>query len=227
MVATVRNVKKSLAVMEDLLQGVGSDTQSRAGIPTAVNKIDIPFAVNTTLEMQDLDINIYTRARIYINTRSYIDYIYDPNATEGDYQSNTGSGYWVQSNITAGSSGRLSAIYDFAVYGGNNVTINLGSKLPNNAVITNAYYEVINAFASAGAAIIALGIRVDDVSGLKAFTAYNDSSFNAGFHQCIPDGTVANFTNKTTAEQSIIITIGTAPVTSGKLRIWADYILSE
>lgn len=93
--ASVRNVQKSLVAMEDLQQGVGPITQSRNASDATVNQIDTPYAVTDVADMQNLDIEQYTRARVYSDDITFIDYIYDENATSG-IESNTGAAYWVE-----------------------------------------------------------------------------------------------------------------------------------
>ena len=91
-----RNVEKNLAGMQDLLQGVGSATQSRNGVNYDIAKIDTPYAVDTIEAMQALEVVLYTRARVYSDTTTFVTFIYDPLATEG-ISSDTGAGFWVHS----------------------------------------------------------------------------------------------------------------------------------
>lgn len=126
-------------------------------------------------------------------------------------------------NIQLGSS-----LYDFGSSGGAISAIDLlGDSLPDNATITRAFYEVLTAFTSAGAATVAFGVTTDDASGLLAATAYNNAAFNTGYHDFIPDNTAANFTTKTTAARSLIATVATAALTAGKVRVWFEYVVSE
>ena len=121
-----------------------------------------------------------------------------------------------------------SAQYDFTTSGGAIGAIDLlGDSLPDNSTITRAFYEVLTAFTSGGAATVAFGVTTDDASGLLAATAYNNAVFNAGYHDFIPDNTAANFTTKTTAARSLILTVATAALTAGRVRIWFEYITSE
>jgi len=90
----VRNVNKSLASMEDLLQGKGAVTQTRNKQDFDVHRVDVPFAVDTEAEMVALDVTRFTRARVYSNAATFVDYIYDEDATSG-IAPNEGAGYWV------------------------------------------------------------------------------------------------------------------------------------
>lgn len=72
---TVRNVTKSLAVMEDLATGVGSVLQKRG----TGRLIDVPFTVNSIAELDDIDTSKYTLARVCFES-SFKDYIFVNNA---------------------------------------------------------------------------------------------------------------------------------------------------
>lgn len=119
------------------------------------------------------------------------------------------------------------ATYDFATSGGAVSTISLDQGIPDNAVITRAWYEVLTPPTSSGAATIALGVATNDADGIKTATAYNDASFNAGFHDGTPDGTATNFTTKTTASRKIVLVIAGANLTAGKIKVYAEFIVSE
>jgi hypothetical protein len=129
---------------------------------------------------------------------------------------------WAKVNTVA------SAIYDFDVDGGAVSTIDLDVDLPDNATITRAWYEVLTAPTSAGAATIAFS-TAKAANEIVTATAYNDAVFALGYHDAIPDGTAANFTTKTTnaAGTQLEMTIGTAALTAGKIRLWAEYVVSE
>lgn len=222
---TVRNVKKSLIGMQDIAQGIVDVTQTRNASSTVVRKVDIPFPCASTLEMQNLDITKYTRARVYLSTESYLDYLYD-GATLNGIDSNTGSGSWILVSSSKNNIDIRSVLYDFDVNGGSLGPINLTEIFPNSS-ITKAWYEVITAPVSAGAATISIGVDTDDTNGIKTSTAYNDATFALGYHDAIPDGSAANFTTKTTGERYLIFTIGGAALTAGKIRIWFELIRSE
>lgn len=93
--AKIRNVSKSLASMEDLLQGKGAVTQTRGKEVVEVHHVDVPFAVSSVAEMQALDVTRYTRSRVYYDTTTFVDYVYDSEATEG-IKPELGNGYWVE-----------------------------------------------------------------------------------------------------------------------------------
>lgn len=91
---TQRNVTRVLAGMEDLLCGVGTQTQTRNGQSVAITKADICMAVATVADMQALDVTKYTRARVYTSASNVAEYLYDAADNTG-YSSDTGPGSWV------------------------------------------------------------------------------------------------------------------------------------
>lgn len=103
----------------------------------------------------------------------------------------------------------------------------LGVFLPNNAVVTRSYYNVATTFTSAGAdaGTIALGIAVDDTVGIVAATAISAGGnvWDAGWHDGIQDGAVANYSETTTAERELIATTAGQIITAGKLILFGDY----
>ena len=122
--------------------------------------------------------------------------------------------------------GRDWGVYDFSVNGGAAGGYALGSIF-NNAVITRAWYQVIAAPTSGGAATIAIGVYSDDANGIVTATAYNNAIFAIGYHDGTPDGTVANFTTQTTAQRAVSLVIGTSALTAGKIKVWWEYIVGE
>lgn len=122
------------------------------------------------------------------------------------------------------------ATYDFAEHGGAVSTIGLGVTLPDNAIITRAWYEVITTLTSAGdLATVSIDIPVNDVAGIVAAIAINAGAnpWDAGLHEAIQDGTAANFSTKTTAARELSITIGVEAVTAGKFILFAEYKVSD
>ena len=110
---TVRNIKKSLVAMEDIAQGKGEVSQTRAGSAVTVQKVDIPLALDTTVEMSALDVTKYTRARVYSDTVTYTDYIYDEADLTG-IASDTGPGTWLLATDTSTADLRREFVHNFA-----------------------------------------------------------------------------------------------------------------
>lgn len=122
--------------------------------------------------------------------------------------------------------GTLRVTYNFAVNGGAVSTIQLAQSLPDNAVVTRGYYDVITPFTGNAGSTIAIGINTDDTAGLLAADVIGTHG-TAGYHTCIQTGTVANFSEKTTAARAIEFTIGAFAITAGKLVIFLEYIVSD
>jgi len=123
------------------------------------------------------------------------------------------------------------ATYDFAVNGGAISVIGLGVSLPDNAIVTRAWYEVITTFESAGAdaATISISIPTDDVDGIVAAIAISDGTdvWDAGLHEAIQDGTAAAMSVKTTAAREISVEIAVQIVSAGKFILFAEYVVSD
>lgn len=121
------------------------------------------------------------------------------------------------------------ATYDFAVDGGAISSIGLGVTLPDNAIVTRTYIQVITTLTSStDAATIALTIPTDDVAGLRAATAISSgTSWDAGFKDGIQDGVIANFSEQCAAEREITATIAEEAVTAGKFIVFCEYIISD
>jgi len=117
-------------------------------------------------------------------------------------------------------------VYDFAVNGGAVASHRLG-QLPNNAIITRAYYQVITAPTSDGVATIAIQIPTDDANGIVTATAYDDGVFTEAYHEAIQTGTVANFSEQTTAIRDVELAIAGAVLTAGKIKVWWEYVVGE
>jgi len=106
----------------------------------------------------------------------------------------------------------------------------LGVSLPDNAIITRSWYEVITTFTSAtDAGTIALGIPTDDVAGIKAAVAISDGTnpWDAGIVEGIQDGTAAAFSVKTTAVRELTADVAVEALTAGKLVLFCEYVISE
>lgn len=113
--------------------------------------------------------------------------------------------------------------YDFATDGGavGDVTLR-GPKLPEGAIVTDGYIYNTTAGASGGAATIAFNIPTDDAAGLKAATAIATVGA-AGPVALIQTGAVANFSEITTAERDITISIAVADLTAGAFTLVLQY----
>ena len=107
----------------------------------------------------------------------------------------------------------------------------LGVFLPDNAVITRAWYEVLTTFQSAtDACTIAITIPTDDVAGIVAATAISavgDIWDAPGYYECIQDGTAAEFSEKTTAQREITVTLAAGEaLTAGIFMLFCEYVVT-
>lgn len=125
------------------------------------------------------------------------------------------------------------ATYSYAEHGGAISTIGLGVTLPDNAIVTRTYYEVITTLTSnAGndAATISFDIPVDDVAGLVAAQAISAGGdiWDAGNHEGIQDGTAAAFATKTTGARELSVTIGVEAIdAAGIVLFFCEYVVTE
>jgi len=127
------------------------------------------------------------------------------------------------------------ATYDFAVDGGtHNTDYDMGADLPDNAVVTRAWYEVITTFTSGGtdAVKMSIGLPTDDANGIVAFTAISTTGdvWDAGYHEAIQTGTAANFSEKTTAARAATFSISSSAagdLTAGKVVLFLKYVESD
>jgi hypothetical protein len=104
----------------------------------------------------------------------------------------------------------------------------LGVTLPDNAIITRSYLEVITTFESAtDAGTIALGLPVDDVAGIVAAVAISAATdWDAGLHEGIQTGAAAAFSVKTTAARELTADVAVEALTAGVLVLFCEYVIS-
>lgn len=125
----------------------------------------------------------------------------------------------------------------------------LGVYLPDNAIITRAWYDVVTTFTSAtDAATIKLGLVTQDDDAFVAAIAISDGTnpWDAGLHGTLTAGTttlteaapntrtqvvhaadIAAGYVKTTAERELVATVATETLTAGKLVLYVEYVLSD
>lgn len=144
----------------------------------------------------------------------------------------TGNLYTANNGDVRQISNSLTLYHDFATDGGAIGTIALrGGSLPDNAIICNAWYEVVTTYTSAtDAATIALGVTTNDATGIEGATAISAMGdiWDAGLHNTDVDGSTAStYTTKTTAERALLMTIAVEALTAGKLVLHVDYRVSE
>lgn len=121
----------------------------------------------------------------------------------------------------------LKAVYSFAVDGGAIGTISLNddegniATLPDNAIVTRAWSDVVTTATSGGAATVSIGI----VSTVDIMAATAVASVT-GILEGIPDGATANMI-KLAAVKQVKVAIAVAALTAGKINVYIEYVLSE
>ena len=83
-------IEKSLVVMEDLACGVGGVKQNRGGQVLDLTKIDVPFTVQALGDLANIDVTVFTYARV-----GEAEFRYYKDAAAGE-ASAFGLGKWVQ-----------------------------------------------------------------------------------------------------------------------------------
>jgi hypothetical protein len=115
-------------------------------------------------------------------------------------------------------------VWDFALVGGTAgaTTLDVGIKLPDNAIIRNAVFETITSVTTGGTTEVCFQTG-ESACDLEPWT---DSGSWSGYTQGTPDDDIANYV-KLTAARDIKAAISGSNATAGKIRVYLDYILSE
>lgn len=114
------------------------------------------------------------------------------------------------------------ATYDFAKHGGAVGDITLDDAvLPDNAIITKVFFDVLTAPTSGGAATVAF--KVASAGDLKAATAIASWT---GLVDGVPADTAATMI-KLSADQLVKATVAVAALTAGKIKVCIEYVQSE
>lgn len=124
----------------------------------------------------------------------------------------------------------------------------LSVYIPDNAVITNVFYDVVTTFTSAGADAGTIALSIQAADDLVAAIAISDASnvYDAGMHGTLTAGTttlseagpntrtqIVNAADiaagyiKMTAEREITATVAVQALTAGKLNIYIEYFISN
>lgn len=124
----------------------------------------------------------------------------------------------------------IKAQYDFALDGGVTGTIAMrNATLPEDAIITNAFYEVLTTFRSAtDATTIGISIPVDDADGILTPIAVSSGSnpWDAGMHGTDLGNTSADVSERTTAARTISLSVAGEAITAGKMVLYVEYVLA-
>lgn len=117
--------------------------------------------------------------------------------------------------------------YDFSKDGGASGDITLrsldGEKIPDNAVIQNAWLDILTAMASSGGT----GTIALKVESSEDILAAVDADTLSDQHQGVPDYATVGDWVKTTDKQDVVATIATEDLTDGKFLCFVEYCVSE
>lgn len=120
------------------------------------------------------------------------------------------------------------ATYDFAVDGGAIGDIETGVYLPDNAIITRAWTDVVTTCTSAtDAATIGIEIGSTDLQAAVAISA-GGNRWDAGLADCATKGDDPGDPStfvKLTAQSQIIFDIAVEAVTAGKFVLFVEYVV--
>lgn len=120
----------------------------------------------------------------------------------------------------------------------------LGVYLPDNAIVTRAWYEVVSTFTSAGADAGTIALSVQTADDIVAAVAISNGAnpWDAGLHGTkVGSGArsgnaetalVANDSDvatmvKLTAIRQLTATVATQALTAGKLNLYVEYVLGD
>lgn len=104
-----------------------------------------------------------------------------------------------------------------------------GQKLPDNAVITRAFYNVLTTFADGASDTATIALQVNAANDIKTATAIATTGdiWDAGaFVAGVPDNAVGNML-KLTADRELIMAVAVAPITAGKMDVFIEYVLGN
>lgn len=111
--------------------------------------------------------------------------------------------------------------YDFAIDGGAVGDITLrGPGLPAGAIVTDGKIHVHNAITSGGAATAAM--KIESADDVLAATAKATLALNA-LLDVVPVRTAATAIRVTSNGKKVVMTVGTAALTAGKLVLALEY----
>ena len=120
----------------------------------------------------------------------------------------------------------IKALYDFATDGGGtgDITLRSNESIPSGAIILDALIHVDTVLTSGGAATVA--IKVEGAADINAADLISGAPWSsAGAKRGDFVATTAPI--KTTAERSVVATIGAAALTAGKFWVAVEFVTFE
>lgn len=130
----------------------------------------------------------------------------------------------------------LEVIYDFSVDGGAIGTIamraaTLNNSLPDNAIITHCYYDVLTTLTTSGGDTGTVAINIPTDGDLQAATSITGGTkYDSGLQECATKGDDPSDPTtflKTTSTRIPLIVIAGQVVTAGKIKLFIKYNISE
>lgn len=114
--------------------------------------------------------------------------------------------------------------YDFAIHGGAVSDIGLRARVPNGAIVVNAFAEVLVAPTSADSTAT-IAIKVNAANDIFTAAAVSGAPWSTtGMKLAIPDlATVADY-KKATADREITMSIAVQALTAGKFNVFVFYV---
>lgn len=120
----------------------------------------------------------------------------------------------------------------------------LGVYLPDNAVVTKAWIDVVTTFVSAGADAGTIAVHAQSANDIVAAIAISDASnvWDAGIRgtkvgsyatsgnaetALVQAASLAASMLKLTAERELTVTVAAQALTAGKMVIYVEYVLGE
>jgi hypothetical protein len=184
---------------------------------------NISSSVAGQLDIAAANIVVVTTADVSINASSSVAVDAPSAAVNSVYLNYDGMTEGVNASTV------IKTRYNFATEGGLIGTINLGQKVPDNAIITRTYYQVVTTLTSAtDAATVALGVATDAATGIVAAIAISDVSnpWDAGLKEGIQTGTMANAI-QTAGLRNVIMTVAVENLTAGALDLFIEYVIGS
>ena len=94
--------------------------------------------------------------------------------------------------------------------------------LPAGAIITDCFYDVVQAMSSSGGS----GEIAVTAASSGDLVASVDADSVSGRVACIPEGTEANMI-KLTSAKTLLVEVGSEALTAGKINVFVEYVLSD
>ena len=126
------------------------------------------------------------------------------------------------------------AINITAAAGGGNHTLKknvfgqipLGVSIPDNAIVTRTYYQVLTTFTDGDTDAATIGLQLQsagDITTAVAISAEGDVWDGGSPVAGSQDNAIGNFL-KLTAERALLMPVAVAPITAGKIDVFVEYV---